>query len=601
MRRKMARASAFLTFAFCLLPSAFVSVQQSTGAIGGVITDTAGQPARRARVTLNSAERGAVARTTTTDDAGRFAFGDLPAGRFSLQASKPGHLTTNYGARRPDRPGTPITLALGERVTNIAMTLSRGAVITGRVLDQGGQPAPGVGVSILRFGYSSLTGERTLGRPSAGSSATTDDRGIYRAYGLPPGTYIVMAAVTPTGGAGRGAPGLEDIRRLSAVEIQRAIDLARTGRANASGPAGQSPDRASERRVNYVPVFYPDTTDVARATAITIAAGEERGGVDLQIQLVTTARIDGTVAVPGNVKPNTVTVTLTPAGAQADLLTDVGGRLASTGRVDANGRFQIAGVAPGQYHLTAAINPALTQSLPADSPVRTLWGRTEVAVDGVDVTATLDLQPGVSISGRVVFDGGLAPPKDLAGGRVFLIPPGAGANLGAGPSVNVNADGTFLFNGVTPGDYKWINSVNWPGWSLRSSVANKRDAYDAPLVVKPGENVEWILTFTDKPTELSGVLQDATGRPAPDYFIIVFPTDRTFWTPASRRVRTTRPATDGKYSTAGLPPGDYHIAALTDVEQGEWHDPRFLDALVPGAVQVTLKDGERRTQDLRIR
>src|SRR6185295_16284435 len=81
---------------------------------------------------------------------------------------------------------------------------------------------------------------------------------------------------------------------------------------------------------------------------------------------------------------------------------------------------------------------------------------------------------------------------------------------------------------------------------------------------------EVVMTFTDRPSELAGALEDAAGRPATDFFVVAFPTERALWTTASRRIRTTRPGTDGAFSLKGLPAGDYFLAAITDVEPGEW-------------------------------
>ena len=83
----------------------------------------------------------------------------------------------------------------GEQITNIVVTIPSGGVITGVVRDVRGRPVAGVTVRVLRFGYNAATGERTLVAPSLGSSSTTDDRGEYRAYGLPPGNYIWFSPI----------------------------------------------------------------------------------------------------------------------------------------------------------------------------------------------------------------------------------------------------------------------------------------------------------------------------------------------------------------------------------------------------------------------
>jgi hypothetical protein len=177
--------------------------------------------------------------------------------------------------------------------------------------------------------------------------------------------------------------------------------------------------------------------------------------------------------------------------------------------------------------------------------------------------------------------------------------------VGALPSVTADASGAFSFQGVTPGRYQFQGSAPMAvgtGWVLKSVVVKGRDAFDFPLEVGPGEEIsDAVVTFTDVTQEVSGTLQDATGRPAPDYTIVVFPTDRRLWTsPVARRIRTARPGTDGRFTVANLPAGEYRIAALTDIAPGEANDPAFLEQLVAASYAFRLADGEKRTQDLRI-
>ena len=108
------------------------------------------------------------------------------------------------------------------------------------------------------------------------------------------------------------------------------------------------------------------------------------------------------------------------------------------------------------------------------------------------------------------------------------------------------------------------------------------------------------MTYTDTPTRLEGVLLDATGGPAPDFFIVAFPTNRSQWLPGSRCIVTPRPGSDGKYASLP-PPGEYDVAALTDLEPGEWNNPTFLEQLVGSSIRVTLTDGQVTRQDLKIK
>jgi hypothetical protein len=118
---------------------------------------------------------------------------------------------------------------------------------------------------------------------------------------------------------------------------------------------------------------------------------------------------------------------------------------------------------------------------------------------------------------------------------------------------------------------------------------------------RPGQHVDGVvLTFTDRPSELTGLVQDASGQPATDYSIIVFAADRAFWTAQSRRIKSARPDQEGKYTLRNLPAGDYLLVAVIDVEQDEWFDPSYLQRVAPAAIRVAISDGEKKVQDLRI-
>ena len=111
---------------------------------------------------------------------------------------------------------------------------------------------------------------------------------------------------------------------------------------------------------------------------------------------------------------------------------------------------------------------------------------------------------------------------------------------------------------------------------------------------------DFVITFTDRPAELSGSMMDGDGRPAPEYFIVVFAADKAYWAPQSRRIQAKRPGTDGRFVFSNLPPGDYLVGAVTDVEPGEWYDPSFLAQLAPTAIKVAIGEGEKKRQDIRL-
>jgi len=245
-------------------------------------------------------------------------------------------------------------------------------------------------------------------------------------------------------------------------------------------------------------------------------------------------------------------------------------------------------------------------------------------VDGGDQPGgVLQRQNGRTVSGRVAFAGQkLAPPTDLTRVRITLATVGSqDAEFGNIPAATVDASGRFTIKGVPPGRYSLRGTAPATGggrgagaaapaagtststgtWVLASSMADGRDSLDFPLVIGPNASVtDAVITFSDSSTELTGTLQDAAGTATSDYSIIVFPSDKQFWQPQSRRIQSVRPGTDGRFTVRNLPAGDYMIVAVTDVEPGEWYDPAFLAELASASMRLSLKDGEKKTQDIRL-
>lgn len=549
------------------------------------------RPARRARVTIADTSR-SVARTATTDDRGAFGFTNLPAGQFTVQAFKDAYLRASYGAARPDRPGTPIVVKEGEAITDVVIPIVRGSVITGTVRDSRDRPVPGAEVRVLRLGYDGTTGERTLTTPGSARVTPADDRGEYRAYGLPPGAYLALVPGPEPSGRGN-----EAIRQLTSAEVRQALQAARSGGATGGGSIAVPP--AVPGRHTYAPVFHPGTPDIGTASVVQLAQNEERSGVDITTQLFSTASVTVTVVSPSGSLPPTLSVTLVPSGPNTELLAGAGLRGLRT-QPQAPGRYIFTGVPPGTYSAKAIIGRG--RGAAPDGP--TQWAAADVHVAGEDLAVDLVLQPGVPVNGRVVFEGAQPTASELESLAFMLAAPGAGGQVQSFGGGRVDSDGRFTFASIVPDTYRFLWTWNAPSardrWSIKAAAANGREAFEAPLRVHPNEPVEWTVTMTDRPATLTGRLVDPAGRPAPDYYVLVFSTDRGHWTPGSRRVRTTRPATDGTFSVKGLLPGEYFLAALPDLESGEWNDVALLEGLVTASARVTLRDGETTRQDYRM-
>jgi uncharacterized protein (DUF2141 family) len=581
-----------------------------TGVISGTVSVASGLPAVGARIMLSGADLPA-GRTAMTDNQGRFTIQGLAAGSYRLAVSKPGHVTVSYGQRRPVGPGTAIQLSDGER-RDITLQLPRGGVITGMVVDERGEPA--INTSVRGMRAMLMSGRRRL---QSTANATTDDRGIYRLHSLQPGDYAVCVTarnMMPQNDAQRIQSELDGLRRsyetitgpnAAAVQQQMATRIAQL--------QAQLPDQI-EPAAGYAPVCYPATA-ATPTTLVPVAAGEERVGIDLQLQLMPVARIEGLIIAPAGVNAQNVQVSLENADENMADLERYGTN------ADNDGRFRFTNVAPGRYKLLArtvgsggpglmrgggaVVGGARGRGAMPQSTEPPLWARADITVAGQDMTnIALELQRGMSLSGHVVFQGTKEVPADLTRLQISMSPydsnPGP-RELANNVQGNVEANGRFTISDVFPGKYRMFGTGSVGAWTVESAVVSGQDTLDFPLEVRPGQNVSGVVvTFIDRPTELSGTIVTEKGQPAIDHMILVYPVDEKYWMPMSRRIRVSRALQDGKFLFRGLPPGDYRLSAFMEAEPGSWFEPSFLQQLEASSLRITLGDGENKVANLRV-
>ncbi len=240
---------------------------------GRVVTDDATpQPVRRAIVTIGG--DAPAGRSAITDDDGRFTFASLPAGQFTISARKAAYLPGAYGAVRPGRPGTPLTLAAGHQA-EVTVKVTRGAVVTGTVRDELGQPLASIPVAVVRVPGSGAI--ETLFNNA--EHATSDDRGVYRVFGLAPGEYVVAALPR--------LPGSGEITGWTAGNMDSVLRYLeqRSGRGTTAtvrpGAANEGMPRVSS--YGYAPTYFPGSPVFAGATRVRLAPGEERAGIDFPV------------------------------------------------------------------------------------------------------------------------------------------------------------------------------------------------------------------------------------------------------------------------------------------------------------------------------
>lgn len=539
-----------------------------------------------------------LSRAAVTDARGRFTFASLPAGQFTVSVGRDQYLNVIYGQSRPNRPGVPVRVADGATET-ITVRLPRGGVIAGTVFSDDGAPEVGARVQAMRFSYAG--GVRRL---TTTSMATTDDRGVYRIFGMQPGDYIVSAVPSMARLAQIEQAAAEGAAFEAALRATLAGDYGGS-RPTSVAIAVQPMQNAQNPTAGYAPTYFPGTATVRDAAKVAVGAGDEKLGVDITTLPVRAGNVSGVVGgLPGP-----------EYAAQVMLVSDdpLSGVNVMGARTAADGTFMIRGVMPGRYTAVAQVvrnvvsqpqtavpTGSRVSAVPQINPAERLWGRAEVVVEGQSThQLSIALQPPKSISGSVVLD--MERPVDLSRARltVSISPAPSAASMpqfNGMPTATVDAEGRFTLAGVVPGTYSFRIS----GATARSAIVNGVDVLDFSLVVGEREMTGMVVTLSDRATNLSGTLTDPLGQDPAGYTIVVAPSDRRYWVPGGRRIRVGRPDSEGRYSLSGLPAGGYLIAAVTDLEPGTESDPEFLQALAGAAIAVTLTDGGSTVQDIRV-
>lgn len=526
-------------------PSTESATVPATAVIRGrAVTLDSGQPLRRVQIIARGDVQQRRPRSVMTDDEGRYELKELPQGRYTLMAMKSGYVTLTYGQRGPHEPGRPIELADGQRLDKVDFHMPRGSAITGRIVDEFGEPLSDVTVNAMTFTWVA-SGTRRL--VPAGRTAMTNDLGQYRLYGLPPDDYVVSA---------------------TARDAFRATMLDENSEGSSSG---------------YAPTFYPGTADAAAAQRLTLGIGQE-ASADIQLTALRAVRVSGTAVDAAGLPIDEGYVQLRSRG---DVYAPGGTR---NGEVKKGGTFTIQGVTPGSYMvlLDRGGRPGGERKEAAFTPV---------TVGGEDVTdLRLMLSRGTTIRGRVLFDGG--QPASAAAVQVMCSTRDLEFSLPSPRVPTVRADGGFELEGVfapclIAAGVRSGSDPKEAEWVVKSVRQGGSDITERPIEVSERSDIEIVLT--NRVTTLTGTVTGPTAAPVLDYTLVTFTEDKSLWGTTTARVRASRPDQAGVAKARALPPGDYLVAAVERLEQGAEWDPETLARLASHATRVTLTEGGTQT------
>jgi len=509
--------------------------EQGTVVHGRVVSATGGVVAgATVRLSPQARREGA---STLSDRDGRFAFADVAPGVFVIGASKTGYSSD--------------TMPLGRTITVTAtgatreLTLTPWSSVTGRVLDELGDPVQGALMQLLRLQFQD--GRRRL--VSAGYTRTTDDRGVFRIFGVPPGQYILSASAGD----------------VSTAELP-----------------------------GYARTYYPGVAEASSSPFLTIGAGQAQASADITLVRQNTARVSG-ILRDAQGRPGLVgSLSLFPSQTASSLAMAVGAR------VNDSGAFEFPNVSPGRY-VIQAYRGSRNRATEGEFGVLSI-SVGERDLEGLTVQATA----GSAIAGRLTFRGSspdATPPR--AGIDIEAVPSDPDlAPLSGRAIADIRPDWTFVLAGIS-GPRRIEVTRTPPGWALQEIRVRGIDVTDRPLTFGTAsqsiDDVEVVLT--DRVTRVTGSVRDRDGRTAAGATAIVFAPGRDRWYAQSRYMRAATVGADGAFSVEGLPPGSYYVAAVASLPAGgpgAWRDPAFLETLVAPSTNVAVGDGGRAAVNLAV-
>lgn len=587
--------------------SAFVNAQlpqgppsdPRTGFLAGQVVEwPSGKPLAGVTVNVQITGRAGGMAPVITDSQGRFYFAHLPAGNYSPTAIKDGY---SYPPSAVVARSTPV--GVGERVTDLKVTLVKLGAISGTLRDDAGDPVVGMTVTALKRVL--VNGRMTM---TGGTRVKSDDRGAYRIPGLQPGEYVICACMLDA------MPFDGTLLTTLAAEPIHLMGIA--GRALKAGADAVSIDDTLR---TFAPTLYPNSTTIARADRVVLKPGEDKSSVDFNLTPTRAVHLSGTIL--GSASPiGASAIQLIPAGESEEGAAMM--RL-NPMLIQPDGRFDFVNVPAGSYELRVQTTqtsarggpPAgqATQLLgsrmspsPTPPPQSTdpfLWAVAPVQVGDTDISGiTVVLKPGPVVSGKIRLLGSATlSPQSLQRMAVIVTtlvpPPGVPSARNGYP---INPDLTFRVPWVIPGRYQ-LSVISTPEYpTLKSVEAGNLDVTDLPIDIN-ADVTDVVITVSDAP--LASLAGTALKMGTVDNLTaLIFPADRRLWPEpeaAYRRYRAVAVARDGAFTAPQLLGGDYFIAIVPDADTADWQQPAKLEAWSKTATRVTLLDGEKKTIEVK--
>ena len=554
---------------------------QGAASVGGIVVKMgSGEPIAGARVELHperdipAAERRPEVRpevyTVTTSRDGKFLFDKVEPAAYRLFATRNDYIPGEFGQRTSTMQGIPLEIAAGQKRQGIQLAMTPAGSISGRIYDRDGEPVGKAQVLALRPIY--RDGRRTL---TIVQTVQTNDRGEYRLFWLPPGRYYVSAK-----------PDIPELPSVSGnsttIPVSRVTEPARFGTySQASNPVIRKRTLKTGEVIEetYLPVYYPSVVEAQAASPVELGAGASVSGVNISVGpgLVPVRHIRGRIINNADARPpDRVSIMAIPRTNEPLLAIPVG-------QPDPNGVFDLAGATAGPYLVAA--------SAPGGST-----GMVQVDVANADIQSlALVMTRQFTVRGKFTVEGRTPDGREgrVADLRVSQLTrdPNLMGMPGGGPSYNppVEPDGSFILEGVSPGDYRVAIRTGSDDAYIKSMRVGNMDVLEGDLhLTGPPENLLEIVVNVNG-GRINGSVVNARGEPLSNRTVVLMPDLRLRH--RNDLYKTVSTDASGRFRMQGLTPGSYQLFAWEDVETGAWQDPDFIRVYESRAKSIQVSEG----------
>jgi hypothetical protein len=489
--------------------------------VKGIVTKAVtGEPLRKVYVHLgNRGDYSAV-----TDDKGRFSIEKIRPRGYSLETDRPGFL----------RDEVELTLTAGQSLTDLAIVLTPQASIAGRVVDDEGHIWTHAHINLYRSVRKQ--GRRQLESEGGGD---VDDRGEFRIADLSPGKYYVV--VTPDN------------------EWQRKFRSARRD------------------GLLFQPTWYPGSLDEGAATPVTLAAGQEAGGIEIRLPRGAVQNIKGHLSGLSQIP---VVPDQSPYGNPRIFVSRTSG-LGETrdynSSLQPDGSFEVATVPPGEYQLRVVIG----------FPRRMTLGIASVQVDDHDVDdVIINVQPPRPLRGKVTLEGNSTV-------KVSNLPITLSGDPPFEPTVVPQEDGSIVFDQLGLARYRvYANGRRNDDVYLKTVRFGDTESQDGSFSLADGAEGNLEVVLSSRGARVTGTVQQSSGSQ-----VILIPGTSDI---ERREYLTQKEFSDqnGSFSIHAIPPGSYLLYASKDIPEDAWSDPDFLLEVADKGVKLQLGEGEAKNVEV---